>query len=102
LGRSIGVNPAHNETFEQATAVPRGGMLVAWEGGSPVVRAGTRVVGYDGVEVGRVVEGDRERLRVRRSDQSELWVAGQAILDANENRVTLICYARGVTRWRLD
>ena len=60
------------------------------------------MVGYDGVEVGRVVEGDRERLKVRRSDQSELWVTGEAILCADEHRVTLICYARGVARWRLD
>ncbi len=64
-----------------------------------VVRAGTRVVGYDGVEVGRVVEGDRERLKVRRKDQTEIWLAGQAILAADNDRVTLICYASGVGRW---
>lgn len=63
------------------------------------MRAGMRVVGYDGVEVGHVVEGDRERLKVRRNDQTEMWLAGQAILAADSQSVTLICYANGVHRW---
>ncbi|MEX0784984.1 MAG: hypothetical protein WD557_20300 [Dehalococcoidia bacterium] len=67
-----------------------------------VVRAGTRVIGYDGVEVGQVVGGDRERLKVRRRDETEMWLAGDAILAADDHAVTLICYARGVTRWRAD
>jgi hypothetical protein len=70
--------------------------------GVDVVRAGTRVVGYDGVEVGEVVYGDRERFRVRRKDQTEVWVAGKAILGIEHDRVTLICYASGIGRWGAD
>jgi hypothetical protein len=57
------------------------------------------VIGYDGVEVGRVVAGDRERLKVRRPDQTEMWLAGQAIFAADNDVVRLICYASGVGRW---
>ncbi len=49
-----------------------------------------------------MVEGDRERIKVRRQDQSEIWLAGQAILAADNDRVTLICYASGVGRWSTD
>ena len=66
------------------------------------VKVGTRVVGYDGVEIGHVLEGDRERLKVRCKDQTDLWVTGRAILSADRDRVTLICYARGVHRWGVE
>jgi hypothetical protein len=57
------------------------------------------VIGYDGIEVGHVVEGNRERLKVRRKDDSEIWLHGEAILAADNDCVTLICYASGVSRW---
>lgn len=65
------------------------------------MKRGARVLGYDGVEVGEVVEGDREALKVRRKDQTEMWLRGDAILAADDLRVTLICYASGVNRWGL-
>jgi hypothetical protein len=66
------------------------------------MKRGARVVGYDGVEIGTVVEGDRERLKIRRKDETELWLNGEAVLCADGHTVTLICYAKGVARWRLE
>jgi hypothetical protein len=51
------------------------------------------------VEVGEVVDGDRHMLKVRRKDQTEIWLSGKAILATDDARVTLICYASGVGRW---
>ncbi|MEX0683412.1 MAG: hypothetical protein WD472_08140 [Dehalococcoidia bacterium] len=67
--------------------------------GNLTVRTGAEVVGYDGVSVGQLLWADQESLQVRLSDGNEVHLKSVAVLDANEHRVRLICYARGVNRW---
>jgi hypothetical protein len=63
---------------------------------------GAPVIGFDGERVGTMVEGNQLAIRVRMPSGEDVWLKSDAVLDTSDGRVTLICYARGVTRWVVE
>ncbi|HEX6030189.1 MAG TPA: hypothetical protein VFY90_02080 [Tepidiformaceae bacterium] len=58
-----------------------------------------KVLAFNGVEVGDLIDADEDVLHVRTTDGHEIAISAKAVFESRGGVVRLICYDTGIHRW---
>ena len=65
------------------------------------VHSATKVLAFNGVEVGELVEADEDVVRFRNQEGRVVTISAQAVFQHRGGVVRLICYDTGLHRWEV-